>query len=85
MAGMQKTEIVRLEIPNPFFEGRNQVYLLTSDPVTVIDTGVATGKAFDAVVAGFQEHGFSLEDVKRVLLTHKHIDHIGNAWRIQQA
>ncbi len=82
---MQKTEIVRLEIPNPFFEGRNQVYLLTSDPVTVIDTGVATGKAFDAVVAGFQEHGFSLADVKRVLLTHKHIDHIGNAWRIQQA
>ena len=85
MAGMQKTDIIRLEIPNPFFEGRNQVYLLASDPVTVIDTGVATGRAFDAVVAGFREHGFSLADVKRVLLTHKHIDHIGNAWRIQQA
>ena len=82
---MQKPEIIRLEIPNPFFEGRNQVYLLPSDPFTVIDTGVATQKAFDEVVAGFQQHGLSLTNVKRVLLTHKHIDHIGNAWRIQQA
>jgi glyoxylase-like metal-dependent hydrolase (beta-lactamase superfamily II) len=82
---MHEPDIIRLEIPNPFFEGRNQVYLLTSDPLTVVDTGVATGKAFDAVVAGFREHGIRLADVKRVLLTHKHIDHIGNAWRIQQA
>jgi glyoxylase-like metal-dependent hydrolase (beta-lactamase superfamily II) len=81
---MNDPEIIRLEIPNPFFEGRNQVYVLPSDPLTVIDTGVATQKAFDAVVAGFADHGLSLSDVKRVLLTHKHIDHIGNAWRIQQ-
>jgi glyoxylase-like metal-dependent hydrolase (beta-lactamase superfamily II) len=85
MESMQKTEIIRLEIPNPFFEGRNQVYLLPSDPFTVIDTGVATQKAFDTVVAGFEQHGLLLTNVKRVLLTHKHIDHIGNAWRIQQA
>ena len=75
----------RIEISNPFFEGRNSVYLLNADPITLIDTGVATDRAFEQLRLGLQEHGVDVADVKRVLLTHKHIDHIGNAWRIQQA
>jgi glyoxylase-like metal-dependent hydrolase (beta-lactamase superfamily II) len=35
-------------------------------------------------VLGLEENGLSIADVRRVILTHKHIDHIGNAWRIQQ-
>lgn len=76
--------MIRLRIPNPFVEGRNCVYVIKSDPVTMIDTGVATRRAFDALQQGLQEHGLTLRDIKRVILTHKHIDHIGNAWRIQQ-
>ena len=73
-----------MRIPNPFFEGRNRVYVLTSDPVTMIDTGVATEKAWNEIVAGLAEHGLEPSDVKHVILTHKHIDHIGNAWRFQR-
>lgn len=76
--------IISLRIPNPFVEGRNRVYVITSSPVTMIDTGVATERAFEALVAGLGEHGLSLDDIERVLLTHKHIDHIGNAWRVQR-
>ena len=81
---MQPT-VHRISIPNPFFEGRNSAYLIKANPLTLIDTGVATDKAFDHLVEGLREHGVDVSDVKRVLLTHKHIDHIGNAWRVQEA
>ena len=73
-----------LRVSNPFFEGANTVYAIESDPLTLIDTGVATQIAYDRLVAQFAENGLRLEDVGRIILTHKHIDHIGNAWRIQE-
>ena len=82
---MTKPSIIPLRIPNPFSEGRNQVYVIPCDPVTLIDTGTATDRSFNALVSQLDKHGFSIGDIGRVILTHKHIDHIGNAWRIQQA
>ena len=81
---MTELATIPLSIPNPFSEGRNRIYVIPSDPLTLIDTGTATDRAFDAIVSQLDEHGFSIRDVGRVILTHKHIDHIGNAWRIQQ-
>ena len=77
-------DVHRLSIPNPFFEGRNSIYLIPADPVTLIDSGVATDKAFAALEHGLSELRLSVKDIRRVVLTHKHIDHIGNAWRIQE-
>jgi glyoxylase-like metal-dependent hydrolase (beta-lactamase superfamily II) len=74
----------QIAIPNPFFEGRNRVYVIAHDPVTLIDTGVASGTAFGVLQAGLKEHGLQVRDIRRVVLTHKHIDHLGNAWRVQQ-
>ena len=82
---MSDSRIVRLAIPNLFFEGRNSVYVIRSEPLTLIDTGIATDRAFEALVEGLAECGVRVGDIRRVILTHKHIDHIGNAWRIQQA
>jgi hydroxyacylglutathione hydrolase len=81
---MPDCPIISFEIPNPFFEGRNRVYLIESEPLTLIDTGVATERAFDALVDALKQNGYAIRDVARVVLTHKHIDHIGNAWRIQR-
>lgn len=78
------SNVHRIAVPNPFFEGRNSVYLIDTDPLTLIDSGVATGKAFQSLLAGLADHGCQIGDVRRVILTHKHIDHIGNAWRIQR-
>ena len=75
----------RISIPNPFFEGRNSVYVVAKDPITLIDSGVATDKAFAALEQGLKDLKLAVSDVKRVVLTHKHIDHIGNAWRFQEA
>ena len=73
-----------LRVSNPFFEGANTVYLIESDPLTLIDTGVATEIAYERLLSQLKETGLRVEDIRRVILTHKHIDHIGNAWRIQQ-
>jgi hydroxyacylglutathione hydrolase len=81
---MTELPIHTIGVPNPFFEGRNRVYVIASDPVTIIDTGIATTRAFEALVAGLERLGLSTRSVGRVILTHKHIDHIGSAWRFQQ-
>ena len=80
---MTEPAAISLRIPNPFSEGRNCVYVIPSDPLTLIDSGTASDRAFNELVSQLDEHGFSIRDVGRVILTHKHIDHIGNAWRIQ--
>ena len=82
---MASPTVLPLRIPNPFFEGRNEVYVILGEPITIIDTGVATQIAYDRLVEKLGEHQISVNDIGRVVLTHKHIDHIGNAWRIQQA
>jgi hydroxyacylglutathione hydrolase len=81
---MIESKIQTIRVPNPFSEGRNRVYVIPSDPLTIVDTGTATDKAYDALVEGLRELGISVRDVRRIILTHKHIDHIGNAWRIQR-
>ena len=54
------------------------VYLIVeSDGVTIIDTGVP-GRG-GAVVAYLGKLGRSVHDVRHILLTHQHPDHIGNA------
>lgn len=83
-SGTAGPNVHRLAIPNPFFEGRNSVYVIEAEALTLIDTGVATTKAFDHLVQGLKQLGFAPQDVAQVVLTHKHIDHIGNAWRFQQ-
>lgn len=60
------------------------MYVLRTDPVTLIDTGIATDRAYTGLVDGLKEHGLAPADIRRVILTHKHIDHIGSAWKFQQ-
>lgn len=81
---MNSPRVDRIRVPNPFVEGRTCVYVIRTDPVTMIDTGIATEKASHDLVEGLREQGLTPADIKRVILTHKHIDHIGNAWKIQQ-
>ncbi len=82
---MSDPPVYRIRVPNPFVEGRTCVYVIAADPVTMIDSGIATDRAYEELIAGLREHGLDAGDVKRVILTHKHIDHIGNAWRFQQS
>jgi glyoxylase-like metal-dependent hydrolase (beta-lactamase superfamily II) len=61
------------------FEGEINLYVIAGDPVTLIDTGIGTPEALAALEAGLAKHGLAIETVGRVVLTHKHADHIGLA------
>jgi glyoxylase-like metal-dependent hydrolase (beta-lactamase superfamily II) len=56
-----------------------------SDDLILIDTGVRTDDAWEALRGGLKEYGFRVEDVTLILLTHAHPDHYGQARRIQRA
>ena len=71
--------IVTISLPTPFYIGPVNVYLIAEDPVTIIDTGPKTKEATDALRQGLRRAGFSVADIRRIVLTHAHEDHCGLA------
>jgi hydroxyacylglutathione hydrolase len=82
---MVEAPIHRIVIPNPFFEGATNVYLIAAEPVTLIDTGIGTDEGFRVLVQALRSHGLELGSLRRIVLTHHHLDHIGLARRLQEA
>jgi glyoxylase-like metal-dependent hydrolase (beta-lactamase superfamily II) len=81
---MTEAAVHRIVIPTPLFEGDVNLYAIADEPLTLIDTGIGTPDALRALELGLLEHGLRLEDVRQVVLTHKHADHIGLAREIRE-
>lgn len=74
----------RIQVPIPFpLRWVNCYYIHDSVP-TLVDTGVNTEDAFQAVQAALAARGGSIEGIRRIILTHCHLDHIGLAGRISR-
>ena len=76
-------------IPTPF-PGSPLRYVLSyavahDGGVALIDTGWPAAEAWDGLTGGLAEAGWSIGDVKAVLITHGHGDHMGLARRIREA
>lgn len=72
-------QVHRVELPTPFPVGPVNAYLLLGTPLTLVDTGPKTDAAQAALDAGVAAAGHRLEDIRRIILTHGHSDHFGNA------
>jgi glyoxylase-like metal-dependent hydrolase (beta-lactamase superfamily II) len=59
------------------------VFIINRDDVTIVDTGVP-GKV-DQILDAVREIGRDPSDVKQILVTHYHQDHIGNLGPLAQA
>jgi len=77
-------KIIRIKLPNPYFEKDNNAYLIDSGKVALIDTGIDTEEAFSALKRALARHGYKLGQIEAIFLTHKHLDHFGLARRIQE-
>ncbi len=74
----------RLQVPNPYFEGQNNVYLLEGEPLTLIDAGINTPLSLAALESGLHSLGYAPEELEQIVLTHKHLDHFGLARSLQE-
>lgn len=73
---------IRLELPFSIERTTVNAYLCLDPEPTLIDTGDAAADTWDALVAGLAAHGLAVADLRRVIITHTHIDHFGQAARI---
>ena len=76
---MARLEVTPIKVPNPFFERDNNAYLLDAGHLVLIDTGIDTADAFSALEDGIVGSGHKIEEIGKILLTHKHLDHFGMA------
>lgn len=61
-----------------------RVYLITDpDGLTLIDASIAPSGA--RILAALEKAGHQPSDVKRILITHAHPDHVGGLHKVQQA
>lgn len=71
-----------LSLPTPFPIGPVNVYLLQGPPITLVDCGPKHPDSLAALEAGLAGHGVRIEDIRQLVLTHHHVDHVGLAKQI---
>lgn len=76
-------QVHRIELPTPFPVGPVNAYLLLGDPLTLVDAGPKTEAAQAALESGVAATGRRIEEIQRIILTHGHSDHFGNAAWVQ--
>jgi glyoxylase-like metal-dependent hydrolase (beta-lactamase superfamily II) len=69
--------IYLIPTPTPFPVGVVNAYLVEDEPLTLIDSGVKTGEALEALRSGLAEVGLRFADIEQLLITHSHLDHYG--------
>jgi glyoxylase-like metal-dependent hydrolase (beta-lactamase superfamily II) len=74
-----------ISLPTPWDVGYVQVHLIESDPLTLIDTGVDDAASRTALASALESLGYGLEDLQRVILTHYHRDHLGQAESLRES
>jgi glyoxylase-like metal-dependent hydrolase (beta-lactamase superfamily II) len=82
-----KLGVHRIPVPVPFLHagGPANAYVVEEEDggLLMVATGLAVGEGTVALDAGFQRLGFRYEDVRRIVVTHGHVDHFGGARHVQ--
>lgn len=69
--------IYQITVPTPYPVGPVNAYIILSRPYTLIDTGPDTKEAREALKKGVEQAGINLHEIKKIILTHSHLDHSG--------
>ncbi|NLH48034.1 MAG: MBL fold metallo-hydrolase [Myxococcales bacterium] len=70
-------------LETPFPLGLVNVYFIADSRPTLIDTGPNEESVADALQQSLMTVGYHFADIKRILISHPHIDHFGLAARIK--
>lgn len=83
--GLKKIDdqVYLFRLPLPFPVGSTNVYFIADSLPTLIDTGPNLEAVAEDLRGRLQSLGYHFADIKRLLITHPHIDHFGLAARIK--
>lgn len=73
---------IRIELPTVFGMKTVNTYLFTEPEPVLIDCGEKTEASWKALQQGLKKYNLQVEDIKRVIITHAHVDHMGMAGKI---
>ncbi len=76
------TQPIQIPLPIPYAVGPVNSYLFLDPVPTLIDCGLKTDACWHALEEGLAEHGLTVSDIQRIVITHAHVDHIGLAGKI---
>jgi len=75
-------KIYKIELPIPFPLKTMNVYFIDDSPRTRVDVGIKTEASFETLKKGLETIGVGLNSIERILITHGHIDHYGQAKKV---
>ncbi|MDE3090841.1 MAG: MBL fold metallo-hydrolase, partial [Chloroflexota bacterium] len=71
-----------ITIPTPFPVGPINLYLAEGAELTLVDTGPLDPPTLAALRAALAERSLAFKDIRRVIVTHAHVDHFGLAAQV---
>jgi glyoxylase-like metal-dependent hydrolase (beta-lactamase superfamily II) len=74
-----------ITMPTPYAVGPVNAYLIEAEPLTLVDAGINTPDAQNALVLALAGAGYFVESIERILITHAHPDHYGLLPYLQEA
>jgi glyoxylase-like metal-dependent hydrolase (beta-lactamase superfamily II) len=74
--------IYKIELPIPFPLKTTNAFLIDDSPRTLVDTGLKTDLSFETLKKEMEGLGFAVSSIERILITHGHIDHYGQAKKL---
>jgi len=80
--GRTGERIYQVQIPIPFPLKTVNVYVIEDEPLTLVDTGVNSENGLKKLGTFLRSIDHDITEIKRIILTHGHLDHFGLASRI---
>lgn len=77
-------QVLKLELPTPFPVGNINAYYIDGAEPVLIDTGLYYPQSLDVLKSKLRDHGRDPKSIRRILLTHDHMDHSGAALHLSQ-
>ena len=76
------TEPIRIELPTLYGMKTVNAYLFKHPEPVLVDCGEKSEESWTALEMALRNHGLEITDIKRIIITHAHVDHIGMAAKI---